>query len=99
MFHRDAYLAQERQDLIKGVEEFLQCSIVLPPSEIQNEQLLKDLVPLQRELLKKRYLPVEKKPELEIEKDVGTAQLGGTCGLWRNLCEVNSQGLAPSLLE
>ncbi|XP_014372490.1 band 3 anion transport protein isoform X1 [Alligator sinensis] len=70
VFRRDAYLAQERQDLIKGVEEFLQCSIVLPPSEIQNEQLLKDLVPLQRELLKKRYLPVEKKPELEIEKDV-----------------------------
>lgn len=67
-FRRDAYLAEERQDLIKGVEEFLDCSIVLPPCEIQNEQLLRSLVPMQKELLRKRYLPDEKKPEMKILK-------------------------------
>ncbi|KAG6938299.1 solute carrier family 4 member 1 (Diego blood group), partial [Chelydra serpentina] len=69
-FRRDAYLAEERQDLIKGVEEFLDCSIVLPPCEIQNEQLLRSLVPMQQELLRKRYLPDEKKPETKILKDL-----------------------------
>ncbi|TFK10839.1 putative tRNA (uracil-O(2)-)-methyltransferase [Platysternon megacephalum] len=69
-FRRDAYLAEERQDLIKGVEEFLDCSIVLPPCEIQNEQLLRSLVPMQKELLRKRYLPDEKKPEMKILKDL-----------------------------
>ncbi|XP_074835431.1 band 3 anion transport protein isoform X2 [Carettochelys insculpta] len=69
-FRRDAYLAEERQDLIKGVEEFLDCSIVLPPCEIQNEQLLRSLVPMQRELLRKRYLPAEEKPEMKILKDL-----------------------------
>ncbi|XP_043359412.1 band 3 anion transport protein isoform X2 [Dermochelys coriacea] len=72
-FRRDAYLAEERQDLIKGVEEFLDCSIVLPPCEIQNEQLLRSLVPMQKELLRKRYLPDEKKLEMKILKDLGLA--------------------------
>ncbi|XP_044855574.1 band 3 anion transport protein [Mauremys mutica] len=69
-FRRDAYLAEGRQDLIKGMEEFLDCSIVLPPCEIQNEQLLRSLVPMQKELLRKRYLPDEKKPEMKTLKDV-----------------------------
>nr|XP_033773576.1 band 3 anion transport protein isoform X2 [Geotrypetes seraphini] len=55
VFRMEAYLAEERQDLIKGVEEFLDCSIVIPPFEIQNEQLLKELVPVQQALLRKRY--------------------------------------------
>ncbi|KAJ7313533.1 hypothetical protein JRQ81_004992 [Phrynocephalus forsythii] len=61
VFRNDAYLADGRPDLVKSVEEFLDCCIVLPPSEIQNEQLLKTLLPVQKELLRKRYLPVEKK--------------------------------------
>uniref|UniRef100_A0A8C8VR09 Anion exchange protein n=1 Tax=Pelusios castaneus TaxID=367368 RepID=A0A8C8VR09_9SAUR len=70
-FRRDAYLAEKRQDLLKAMEEFLDCSIVLPPCEIQNEHLLKSLVPMQKELLRKRYLPAEKKPKEEILKDLG----------------------------
>uniref|UniRef100_A0ABM5GRN1 Anion exchange protein n=1 Tax=Pogona vitticeps TaxID=103695 RepID=A0ABM5GRN1_9SAUR len=61
VFRNDAYLAEGRPDLVKSVEEFLDCCIVLPPSEIQNETLLKALLPVQKELLRKRYLPVEKK--------------------------------------
>ncbi|NWT79125.1 B3AT protein, partial [Lanius ludovicianus] len=60
VFRRDAYLAEARQDLVRGVEDFLDASIVLPPTETPNEQLLRTLVPLQRELLRRRYQPLER---------------------------------------
>ncbi|NXD99005.1 B3AT protein, partial [Chaetorhynchus papuensis] len=60
VFRRDAYLAEARQDLVRGVEDFLDASIVLPPTETPNEQLLRALVPLQRELLRRRYQPLER---------------------------------------
>ncbi|XP_069490400.1 band 3 anion transport protein isoform X2 [Ambystoma mexicanum] len=59
VFRMEAYLAERRLDLVKAVEDFLDCCIVLPPSEIQNEQLLKALVPVQQELLRKRYQATE----------------------------------------
>ncbi|NXQ00228.1 B3AT protein, partial [Vidua macroura] len=55
VFRRDAYLAEARQELVRGVEDFLDASIVLPPTEAPNEQLLRALVPLQRELLRRRW--------------------------------------------
>uniref|UniRef100_A0A8C6XU68 Anion exchange protein n=1 Tax=Naja naja TaxID=35670 RepID=A0A8C6XU68_NAJNA len=70
VFRNDSYLAEGRQDLIKSLDEFLDCCIVLPPSEIQNERLLKMLLPVQKDFLRKRYLPVEKKLE-EPLKDLG----------------------------
>ncbi|NWU20172.1 B3AT protein, partial [Dyaphorophyia castanea] len=60
VFRRDAYLAEARQDLVRGVEDFLDASIVLPPTETPSEPLLRALVPLQRELLRRRYQPLER---------------------------------------
>ncbi|XP_071306760.1 band 3 anion transport protein [Agelaius tricolor] len=60
VFRRDAYLAEGRQELLRGVEDFLDASIVLPPTEAPNEQLLRALVPLQQELLRRRYQPLER---------------------------------------
>uniref|UniRef100_A0A8C8B569 Anion exchange protein n=1 Tax=Otus sunia TaxID=257818 RepID=A0A8C8B569_9STRI len=60
VFRLDAYLAEGRQDLLRGVEDFLEASIVLPPTETPNEQLLRSLVPLQQELLRRRYQPRDK---------------------------------------
>ncbi|XP_063210449.1 band 3 anion transport protein isoform X3 [Chroicocephalus ridibundus] len=74
VFRRDAYLAEGRQDLLRGVEDFLEASIVLPPTEIPNEQLLRSLVPLQHELLRRRYQPPEKAPGEAFLKDLGTAR-------------------------
>ncbi|XP_039236319.1 band 3 anion transport protein, partial [Pipra filicauda] len=71
VFRRDAYLAEGRQDLVQAVEEFLEASIVLPPTETPNEQLLRALVPLQRELLRRRYQPPEKTPSEGFLKDLG----------------------------
>ncbi|KAM4884258.1 band 3 anion transport protein isoform 3-T4 [Sylvia borin] len=73
VFRRDAYLAEARQDLLRGVEDFLEASIVLPPTEGPNEQLLRALVPLQRELLRRRYQPLERLHIGDFLKDLGTA--------------------------
>ncbi|NWU73648.1 B3AT protein, partial [Pterocles burchelli] len=72
VFRRDAYLAESRQDLLRGVEDFLEASIVVPPTETPSEQLLRSLVPLQRELLRRRYQPPEKPPPETFLKDLGT---------------------------
>nr|XP_021139162.1 band 3 anion transport protein isoform X2 [Columba livia] len=73
VFRRDAYMAEGRQDLLRGVEDFLEASIVLPPTETPSEQLLRSLVPLQHELLRRRYQPPKKAPGEGFLKDLGMA--------------------------
>ncbi|KPP77025.1 anion exchange protein 2-like [Scleropages formosus] len=53
-FHDAAYLADERQDLLNAINSFLDCSIVLPPSEVGGEELLRSVARFQREMLRKR---------------------------------------------
>ncbi|CAM9339868.1 unnamed protein product [Lampetra fluviatilis] len=53
-FHEAAYLADERQDLLTAITEFLDCSIVLPPSELTDEGLLRSVAAFQRDMLQKR---------------------------------------------
>lgn len=53
-FHEAAYLADERQDLLNAINAFLDCSIVLPPSELGGEELLRSVAHFQREMLRKR---------------------------------------------
>nr|XP_033788634.1 anion exchange protein 2 isoform X1 [Geotrypetes seraphini]XP_033788635.1 anion exchange protein 2 isoform X1 [Geotrypetes seraphini] len=53
-FHEAAYLADDRYDLLNAINEFLDCSVVLPPSEVQGEELLRSVAHFQREMLKKR---------------------------------------------
>ncbi|XP_029443090.1 anion exchange protein 2 [Rhinatrema bivittatum] len=53
-FHEAAYLADDRHDLLGAINEFLDCSVVLPPSEVQGEELLRSVAHFQREMLKKR---------------------------------------------
>lgn len=55
VFNMTAYLASDRQDLVNGVAEFLDASVVIPPNTVQNEELIKSLIPFQEELLRKRY--------------------------------------------
>uniref|UniRef100_UPI0035901A00 anion exchange protein 2-like isoform X2 n=1 Tax=Myxine glutinosa TaxID=7769 RepID=UPI0035901A00 len=58
-FHDSAYLADERQDLLAAITLFLDCSIVIPPSEVSNEGLLGSLATFQKEMLQKRRLEDE----------------------------------------
>ncbi|NXH19067.1 B3A3 protein, partial [Bucco capensis] len=53
-FHEAAYLADDRQDLLNAINEFLDCSIVIPPSEVEGKDLLKSIATFQKLLLRKR---------------------------------------------
>uniref|UniRef100_A0A3Q3VSA2 Anion exchange protein n=1 Tax=Mola mola TaxID=94237 RepID=A0A3Q3VSA2_MOLML len=53
-FHEAAYLADGRQDLLNAINSFLDCSIVLPPSEMGGDELLRSVARFQREMLRKR---------------------------------------------
>ncbi|XP_035765480.1 anion exchange protein 2b [Neolamprologus brichardi] len=53
-FHEAAYLADDRQDLLNAINSFLDCSIVLPPSEVGGDELLRSVARFQREMLRKR---------------------------------------------
>ncbi|KAM8934731.1 anion exchange protein 3 isoform 2-T2 [Pelodytes ibericus] len=54
VFHEAAYLAAERQDLLNSINEFLDCSMVLPPCEVQGKDLLRSIATFQKDLLRKR---------------------------------------------
>uniref|UniRef100_A0A4W3HCR6 Anion exchange protein n=1 Tax=Callorhinchus milii TaxID=7868 RepID=A0A4W3HCR6_CALMI len=53
-FHEAAYMADARQDLLNAINEFLDCSIVIPPSEVEGKDLLKSVASFQKEMLRKR---------------------------------------------
>uniref|UniRef100_A0A673CU10 Anion exchange protein n=1 Tax=Sphaeramia orbicularis TaxID=375764 RepID=A0A673CU10_9TELE len=53
-FHEAAYLADDRQDLLNAINSFLDCSIVLPPSEMGGDELLRSVARFQQEMLRKR---------------------------------------------
>lgn len=72
VFRTDAYLAKGRGELVRSLEGFLDCSLVLPPSDAPSEQALLSLVPVQRELLRRRYLPSPAKPDPSFYKGLGT---------------------------
>uniref|UniRef100_A0A6I8SUW8 Anion exchange protein n=1 Tax=Xenopus tropicalis TaxID=8364 RepID=A0A6I8SUW8_XENTR len=43
VFHEAAYTAAGRQDLLNAINEFLDCSMVLPPCEMQSKDLLRSI--------------------------------------------------------
>ncbi|KAM5273387.1 band 3 anion transport protein [Ctenodactylus gundi] len=63
VFRTDAYLADSRRELVQSLESFLDCSLVLPPTDAPSEQALQSLVPVQQELLRRRYLSSPVKPD------------------------------------
>ncbi|KAI4880446.1 hypothetical protein NFI96_011281, partial [Prochilodus magdalenae] len=72
-FHEAAYLADDRQDLLNAINSFLDGSIVLPPSELGGEELLRSVAHFQREMLRKREQQevslLAKEPKSQEEKD------------------------------
>ncbi|XP_055253585.1 band 3 anion transport protein [Moschus berezovskii] len=70
VFWNDAYLAQSKETLVQSLEGFLDCSLVLPPLDAPSEKALLSLVPVQKELLRRRYLPSPAKPDPSIFKDL-----------------------------
>uniref|UniRef100_H3AAS5 Anion exchange protein n=1 Tax=Latimeria chalumnae TaxID=7897 RepID=H3AAS5_LATCH len=79
-FHEAAYLADDRYDLLNAMNKFLDCSIVIPPSELQGEELLKSVTNFQKEMLKKRGQQEEKKLKSGEEEERDTIKGGGGGG-------------------
>ncbi|XP_056672913.1 band 3 anion transport protein [Monodelphis domestica] len=63
VFRIDAYLAHDRKELVQSLEGFLDCSVVLPPTDAPSEAALLTLVPVQQELLRRRYKLSPSKPD------------------------------------
>ncbi|XP_072270822.1 band 3 anion transport protein isoform X2 [Pyxicephalus adspersus] len=68
VFRTEMYVAGGRDDLLRSLDDFLDCCIVLPPTDSTNEELLKDLVPVQQNLLRKRYQEVKIVPGAHKDK-------------------------------
>uniref|UniRef100_A0AAY4DTW9 Anion exchange protein n=1 Tax=Denticeps clupeoides TaxID=299321 RepID=A0AAY4DTW9_9TELE len=85
-FHEVAYFADDRQDLLNGINEFLDCSIVIPPSDVEGKDLLKTVALFQKQILRKRKERENKKclsatigtePETKEELDVDPLKRSG----------------------
>lgn len=68
-------MADDRQDLLNAINEFLDSSIVIPPSEVEGKDLLKSVATFQKELLRKRR-------ERDQRKSIKEGQVQETKGLF-----------------
>uniref|UniRef100_H2ZCT2 Anion exchange protein n=1 Tax=Ciona savignyi TaxID=51511 RepID=H2ZCT2_CIOSA len=65
-FHVMAYGAESRVDLLRAINEFLDDSIVLPPGQLENPDLLKNIIKYQKGLAQRE----KKKQIMDSEVDV-----------------------------
>ncbi|XP_028282583.1 anion exchange protein 2a isoform X2 [Parambassis ranga] len=70
-FHDVAYQADGRQDLLTAINLFLDCSIVLPPSEAGRDELLHSVTRFQREILQKRE---QEQSSIKLQEKQSSAQ-------------------------
>ncbi|XP_029934376.1 solute carrier family 4 member 1b (Diego blood group) isoform X1 [Myripristis murdjan] len=59
VFNQAAFQAQSARGLTDAVADFMDCSIVIPPTEIQNEAMLSSIINFQKKLLRDRLRPTE----------------------------------------
>ncbi|XP_062907472.1 anion exchange protein 3-like isoform X2 [Mobula hypostoma] len=75
-FHEAAYMADDRQDLLNAINEFLDCSIVIPPLELEGKDLLRSVTAFQKEMLRKRKSREHKK---SIKKEESLLDIKEVC--------------------
>lgn len=61
MFCLEAFLAQTDQDLTNAIADFMDCSIVIPPTEIQDQGMLKPIIDFQKKMLRDRVRPIDRR--------------------------------------
>uniref|UniRef100_A0A4W5Q971 Anion exchange protein n=1 Tax=Hucho hucho TaxID=62062 RepID=A0A4W5Q971_9TELE len=59
VFSLEAYLAQTNKELTNAIADFMDCSIVIPPTEIQDEGMLQPIIDFQKKMLKDRLRPTD----------------------------------------
>uniref|UniRef100_A0A4W3JK62 Anion exchange protein n=1 Tax=Callorhinchus milii TaxID=7868 RepID=A0A4W3JK62_CALMI len=68
-FHKAAYQADGREDLLNAINEFLDSSVVIPPLDVPGEELLKSIANFQRKMLKKRQAREDQRKATEEDND------------------------------
>ena len=59
MFSLEAYLAQTDQELTNAIADFMDSSIVIPPTEIQDQGMLEPIITFQKKMLQERLRPAD----------------------------------------
>uniref|UniRef100_A0A3Q2D550 Anion exchange protein n=1 Tax=Cyprinodon variegatus TaxID=28743 RepID=A0A3Q2D550_CYPVA len=59
VFSLEAHLAQTEKDLTDAIADFMDCSIVIPPTEIQDKTMLEPMIDFQRKILRERLRPTD----------------------------------------
>ncbi|XP_052468245.1 solute carrier family 4 member 1b (Diego blood group) [Carassius gibelio] len=67
VFNQAAFQAQTDRELIDAVGDFMDCCIVIPPTEIQDESMLTSLIPFQKKLLQEKLRPSDPKLRLDVK--------------------------------
>ncbi|XP_071757262.2 solute carrier family 4 member 1b (Diego blood group) [Centroberyx gerrardi] len=67
VFNQAAFQAQTTRELTDAVADFMDCSIVIPPTEIQNEAMLSSIIGFQKKLLQDRLRPSDPALRLDVK--------------------------------
>ncbi|XP_075999106.1 solute carrier family 4 member 1a (Diego blood group) isoform X2 [Genypterus blacodes] len=59
VFCLEAFLARSEQDLTNAIADFMDCSIVIPPTEIQEQGMLQPIINFQKKMLHDRVRPLD----------------------------------------
>uniref|UniRef100_A0A8C6WX34 Anion exchange protein n=1 Tax=Neogobius melanostomus TaxID=47308 RepID=A0A8C6WX34_9GOBI len=59
VFCLEAFLAQTEKDVTDAISDFMDCSIVLPPTEIQDQKMLEPMINFQQKMLRDRLRPLD----------------------------------------
>ncbi|XP_028267499.1 solute carrier family 4 member 1a (Diego blood group) [Parambassis ranga] len=59
VFCLEAYLAQTDKDLTNAIADFMDCSIVIPPTDIQDKAMLEPIIDFQKKMLRDRLRPCD----------------------------------------
>nr|XP_057905326.1 solute carrier family 4 member 1a (Diego blood group) [Doryrhamphus excisus] len=57
VFCLEAFLAETDKDLTNAIADFMDCSIVIPPTEIQDQGMLEPIIKFQKKMLQERLRP------------------------------------------
>eukprot|EP00066_Takifugu_rubripes_P002815 XP_003964963.1 PREDICTED: band 3 anion transport protein [Takifugu rubripes] len=57
VFCLEAFLAQTEKDVTNAIADFMDCSIVIPPTEIQDKMMLEPIINFQKKMLRDRVRP------------------------------------------
>lgn len=59
VFSLEAYLADSENELTSAIADFMDCSILIPPTEIQSETMLQPIIRFQKKMLRERLRPAD----------------------------------------